>query len=145
VAKALFTIPGDPVGKGRPRFSRGRVYTPEKTKAFERLVAFHAQGFGILRGPVKLTISSVFLVPKSWPKRRQKEAMGRYHVVRPDIDNLVKAVADGLNGVLLEDDRQIAVVEARKTYGPQPMTTVIVEELEWWRDYETGEAAYGRK
>ena len=34
-----FTVPGVPVGKGRPRFTRGgHAYTPEKTAAFEEKV-----------------------------------------------------------------------------------------------------------
>lgn len=37
-----FTIPGTPVGKGRPKFSRAgagvRTYTPEKTASYETLV-----------------------------------------------------------------------------------------------------------
>lgn len=35
------TIPGEPVGKGRPKFTKaGTAYTPPKTRAYENKVAF---------------------------------------------------------------------------------------------------------
>ncbi|MBG4145971.1 RusA family crossover junction endodeoxyribonuclease, partial [Pseudomonas aeruginosa] len=43
----LFTVPGEPVGKGRPRIGRvgahARMFTPAKTAAYEGLVAMAAQ------------------------------------------------------------------------------------------------------
>ena len=34
-----FVIPGEPRGKGRPRFSKsGHAYTPSETVAYEKLV-----------------------------------------------------------------------------------------------------------
>ena len=43
-----FSVPGAPVGKGRPKISsRGgkfaRMYTPEKTASYENLVALAAE------------------------------------------------------------------------------------------------------
>ena len=39
-----FVVPGEPVGKGRPRFTRtGRAYTPKKTETAESIVAMNAQ------------------------------------------------------------------------------------------------------
>ena len=35
-----FTIPGQPVAKGRPRVGKWGAYTPEKTVNYENLVQF---------------------------------------------------------------------------------------------------------
>lgn len=43
-----FSVPGEPVGKGRPRFTRtGHPYTPGKTGSYESLVRL--TGFVVLR------------------------------------------------------------------------------------------------
>lgn len=40
----MFQVPGEPVGKGRPRFTRqGRAYTPAKTAKYENLVSLAFQ------------------------------------------------------------------------------------------------------
>ena len=43
----VFTVPGEPQGKGRPRIGRvgqhARMFTPAKTVAYEGLVALAAQ------------------------------------------------------------------------------------------------------
>ena len=57
-----FTIPGPPVGKGRPRATTvggmARMYTPKKTASYEGLVAHTAQiamaGRALFDGPVRL-------------------------------------------------------------------------------------------
>ena len=37
--KVTFTVPGIPVGKGRPRFMKnGHTYTPQKTREYENKV-----------------------------------------------------------------------------------------------------------
>ena len=39
VRSISFSVPGEPVGKGRPRFTRtGHPYTPGKTESYESLV-----------------------------------------------------------------------------------------------------------
>ena len=41
--RVAFTIPGEPIGKGRPRFGNGRTYTPARTRAYEAAIASAAQ------------------------------------------------------------------------------------------------------
>lgn len=45
---------------------------------------------------------------------------------RPDIDNLVKAVTDALNGILWKDDSQIVSLSAEKRYGESGRITLLV-------------------
>lgn len=47
---------------------------------------------------------------------------------KPDIDNIVKVVADALNGVAYHDDTQIAMVIAAKTYSAMEGLDITVEE-----------------
>ena len=43
---AELTIPGEPVGKGRPRFTKnGHSFTPEKTVNYENLVKLYFMNF----------------------------------------------------------------------------------------------------
>ncbi|RDD72921.1 RusA family crossover junction endodeoxyribonuclease [Paracoccus versutus] len=118
----IIEIPGKPQPKQRPRMTRyGAVYTPAETQAFERLVARHAKASGAkpVSGPVQVEITSVFPIPKSWTKKRKAESDGQPHVQRPDLDNLVKCVLDGLNGVAFADDSQVHSVTSRKIWSSE--------------------------
>lgn len=41
---------------------------------------------------------------------------GKYFPTKKDVDNICKAVCDGLNGVAYKDDRQIVDCHIRKLY-----------------------------
>lgn len=117
--------------KRRPRVSgRGgapRVYTPPETAAEEREIARLYKG-GKATGPVRVTIRASLPLPKSRPKRVESEPC----TVKPDIDNVAKAVLDALNGIAYEDDSQVVdlrVTKEDRTRGVGPCTRVEVDEL----------------
>ena len=132
-----FTIPGEPVAKGRAKFARRgnfvTTYTPEKTARYENLVKLAAgQAMGQL-APIECAVSIVvrayFPIPKSWSLKKQRAAaLGEVmHTKRPDLDNVVKAVKDGSNEVVWKDDSQVVQVLASKSYGnPRVEVEVVV-------------------
>jgi Holliday junction resolvase RusA-like endonuclease len=123
----IFTIPGEPIAKGRARsFIRaGHIahYTPDKTARYENLVKLAAQqamaGIAPIEGAVSLTMRAFFSIPASWSMKKQRAAaLGEFaHTKRPDLDNVVKAIKDGANGVAWKDDSQVVDVRASKRYG----------------------------
>lgn len=132
-----FVIKGNPKVKKRPIFStRGgkiRIYTPKTTATFENLVKLKAeeQFKHPLDGSICLAIR--FYLPRPqrliWKKKPMPEI---YSDKRPDIDNLAKAVIDGLNGVAFKDDGQIADLHITKKFHAgedEPKTIVIVEKI----------------
>ncbi|MBR9839919.1 MAG: RusA family crossover junction endodeoxyribonuclease [Rhodobacteraceae bacterium] len=130
-----FTIPGKPFAKQRPKAAnvagRARVYTPAETVSFERKVAEIARpDFPVpFEGPVRLRIVAIFPIPKSWTKARKAEALGGFHIQKPDADNLLKAVKDGLNRIAWGDDCQVADERCVKRWGARAETFVRVERL----------------
>ena len=131
VVRVQFTIPGKPFAKQRPRATRqGRVYTPAATVSFERQVGqIAATMFSApMAGPVRLTVEAYFPIPPSWSKRRQAEAVGAWHVQKPDVDNVVKAICDGLNRIAWADDGQVAEVVARKRWAAGTGQAVVTVE-----------------
>lgn len=132
-----FEIPGKPFAKQRPRFSRrnGRAFTPKDTISFEQTVGtIAAQHFPQpLEGPIHVKIFATFEPAKSWSKKKTQDHLGRYHTQRPDLDNIEKAILDGLNRIAFADDSQVAWVEKRKIWGPSAKTVVTVEEIGGWR------------
>lgn len=125
------TVPGKVVGKGRPRFTKaGHAYTPKATVEFERRVraVWIAAGHPMLTGPLAVRVTVVRPLPKSAPKSRD----GEWDTYRPDLDNVVKAVLDALNGVAYEDDAQVVMVTAvksRRHRGETERVTVAINEL----------------
>lgn len=129
-----FTVKGKPVGKGRPRFTRiGHAYTPEKTRAYEAAVAWECRKAmeGKLPSTLPQHVSVEVMVkpPKSWNKTKTKNALGGFIAPgRPDIDNYLKAVLDGCNGVAFLDDSQVVSVYATKRYAETDGVRVIIKE-----------------
>lgn len=137
-----FTVPGQPVGKGRPRVTRsGHAYTPQKTRDAEAWIAQHAkQAMGPARpleGPVSSQLAFIVPVPASWSKRRREQAARQeVYPAKPDIDNLAKAVLDACNGIVYQDDTQVVILQAAKLYGEPARTEVRISELRTVRETE---------
>lgn len=131
-----FTVPGQPVGKGRPRIGKvgqhARMFTPAKTANYEdsvRYAAHQAMGGGLpLLGPARVRLDIVLQIPASWSARKQQRAVdGAEHpTTKPDIDNIEKAIFDACNGIVWRDDVQVVHVEKWKRYGRAPGVTVHV-------------------
>lgn len=111
-----FNVPGIPVGKGRPRFTRsGFCYTPQKTTSYESDVKYaflNSTGgrFIPIESTVSVAIDAIFPMPKS----RKKGIDCQPKTTRPDIDNVIKSVCDALNGVAWRDDALIYQISAIK-------------------------------
>lgn len=128
----MITIIGDPVPKQRPRFANGHTYTPKKTKDYEQMV-HDAWIWGekeTYHGAVEITVRAYLKIPKSVSKavRRMMEEGERRPTKRPDLDNLLKAVQDGLNGAAYDDDSQIVRAVSEKWYG-DPRVEIEVKEV----------------
>lgn len=123
-----FTIPGDPVAKGRPRVSMAggfaRAYTPKRTRTYESIVrdaaaaaVAQAGGSWPLAGPLHVEIRAVFRRPGRLFRRSDPDGLIP-HDRRPDLDNVVKAVLDGMDGAgVWQDDAQVAQATPSKWYG----------------------------
>ena len=125
---------GQPIGKGRPRFTRiGRVYTPEKTRKFEHKLAAIASNYMMLHQleptdrPCSMVIEARFEIPKSWSKKKRLAAeRNEIFPGRPDIDNVAKIALDSLNGVVFEDDDQVYDLFVDKRYSLEPHLMITV-------------------
>ncbi len=69
--------------------------------------------------PVAVVIRAVFPVPASWSKKKQAAAMtGELKPAKkPDLDNIIKACTDAMNGVVFRDDSLIVKGEFAKATG----------------------------
>jgi len=117
-------LPGEGVAMGRPRFNRytGGARLPSKTRRYLQLVSSIAEkaSWGmdvpITRDtPIRLTITAVYKRPQT--KFRKKDPEGRImKTTKSDLDNLIKSIGDGLDG-LWTDDAQVAEIRATKWIG----------------------------
>lgn len=135
-----FEIPGDPRGKGRPKFARRgafvQTYTDDKTAAYENLVALaakdamRASGASIMEGPVSVLVYMGFRPPASASKSKLVQMLAGLLLPlrKPDIDNVIKAIFDGLNGVAYLDDKQITDLTVVRRYDPTPCVKVRLGE-----------------
>jgi len=145
MGEVKFTIPGEPEGKGRPRFSTGyggkgksfvRVHTPTKTLNYENLIKVEYVNQSGFKFPddamLDMRIVAYYLVPKSDSrKKREQKLNGEIRPTKkPDADNVVKSVADALNGIAYRDDTQIVDCQVRKFYSENPRVVVRIAEIE---------------
>ena len=136
VKKFNITIPITPVPKARPRFTRyGHTYTPKKTADYEKAIAEYwrqaTHNFQYDRKQA-LIVNLVFGMPIPKSTSKSKTELMANGTIRPtkkpDVDNLAKAVMDGLNGVAWADDSQVVRVSIYKEYAKEPYVYIYVHD-----------------
>lgn len=135
-----FTIPGQPVAKGRPKFARRgnfvTAYTPAKTQSYENLVKMAA--FEAMTGkepsarPLEMEVCLWMQIPASWSNKKRAAAIAGQVLPtkKPDADNCLKGLKDGCNGIVWRDDAQVVRVILEKKYSETPMASVTVREVQ---------------
>jgi Holliday junction resolvase RusA-like endonuclease len=134
------TVPGEPKGKGRPRFKRatGAVYTPTATmRAEQRIqVEWIAAGRPTVDGPLRLAVTLVMGRPQTHLKKDGSLSAAGHRLPRPtkkpDWDNVGKLVADSLNSLAYRDDCQIVLAQLEKRWAvgdEQEHTRIRIWEL----------------
>ena len=138
-----FFVPGKPQGKARartfynPRLGRSISMTPDNTVLYENLIKeccmnnmSDEQKKHDDQAALTLYITALYAPVKSTSKK-QRERMLRDEILptkKPDIDNIVKVVADALNGVAYRDDTQIVKIIAEKHYSDIEGLEIRLEE-----------------
>lgn len=140
-------IPGDPVGKGRPRCEcRGRkprLYTPDKTRDWERDAARWMNAAYMdqcaARGdeqtdPITAPVAVTIVAYRRWPKSRGAPSVESEPLctVGDDVDNIAKACLDALQlAYVITDDRTVVELHASKRWATrgEPRVWVRVREV----------------
>ena len=132
-----FTILGKPKALKRHRVARyGRMYDPSSTDKKEMwLQIAKYRPNKPLKGDIYL--KTIFYMPR--PKHHYRTGKYahllkdnykdvNYHSIKPDLDNLVKMVADVIQPQMINDDSQICILQAENVYG-EPRTEITIEEI----------------
>jgi len=131
-----FFIPARPVPKQSYRASRFGGYQPKRVTDFKKLAMSYAraaaknQGWREATGPLRLSLTFRFRCPSS--ARKAEKIVERWHTKRPDLDNIEKAVTDGIAVALMDDDSLVCSKRSRKIiskFGDEEGISVTLETL----------------
>lgn len=131
-------VPITPVAQPRQRIStiggHARSYLPKKhpVHGYKLALQHAAREAGIddvAGGP--LTVGLVFYLPMpaSWSKKKREAMLHSPHCQKPDLDNLAKAVLDGLQPVIGDDCRVWQFGVLRKLWAEHGGIGITIEEL----------------
>lgn len=131
-------VPGECVPQGRPRFTTKpfvRAYDPQKSAAYKKLVAIHAQKHRpseLLEGELSIEIDIYKGSLKSFSKKKAELAEKRLlrPITKPDVDNYSKGPLDACKGIIWKDDGQVVELIARKYYSKDPRIEMTIRTLE---------------
>ena len=137
MSEIKFTVYGPPKPQARHRTGKGFSYDPSaKIKENFAIIAQQSRPDVPLSGPLRMVLTFYFPRPKSHYRTGKrsselKDNMPQYYTCkgRNDWDNLGKLVCDALNGIMFEDDGQIASAAVTKWYSTTPRTEVLIQTL----------------
>ncbi|PZX07590.1 endodeoxyribonuclease RusA [Psychrobacillus insolitus] len=83
----------------------------------------------LIESEVRLFLDIYRPIPKSISKNKREDVISGVlrPTKKPDLDNLVKGIKDGLSKVIWHDDAQIVEMNVRKFYSENPRAVVKVE------------------
>jgi len=144
MTEIFFTVYGSPVAQPR---TKARAITTKTGRTFAHVyepggkarqwksdikheAVLHKPPTPIL-GPVMVRFEFFLIRPQG--RYRKKDPPGAISTIsKPDVDNLFKAVADSLSGIIFKDDAQISMATITKLYHEKdkgPRVKIYIEEL----------------
>ena len=84
----------------------------------------------VLEGALETFIYVTFPVPASYSKKRTEACLidSEKHIKRPDLDNVIKCVIDGMDKIVFFNDSQITSIYATKVYGTVAKVEILVRQ-----------------
>lgn len=137
-----FEFDVEPVEQARPRATRMgkgiRLYDPKKVTVFKRKLGMLAKqqmldrGLEPYDGPLEVCMVFYRPVQASLSQKERARRLSGVHrpTVKPDLSNYIKALEDGLNGILWVDDNRIVQIVAEKKYSDRPRIVIEVNKVD---------------
>ena len=136
-----FFAAGPVRGKGRARSGKGNHYTPDQTRLYEAHIRDCYlrvnPGSRPFTGAVELWITANLTRPASHYRSKGGKrttlllpSARAYPTVKPDLDNIEKAVMDALNGIAYGDDSAVVRKHSAKCYGDEEGLSVTIRAME---------------
>lgn len=116
-------IPGEPVGKERPRFSRTRTRRGVRTYTAPRTAAWEARAALLARRAVR---AAGWQPDPTATYGAEVRAFRQHRHQGADLDNIVKASLDALNGLAWTDDARVREIRATVVQDLRPRVVVRV-------------------
>ena len=129
-------IDGTPKSQPRHRYSKvgGFVRNYDPASKDKKIFRSKLKNYSLRRATGCVCLSITFYMPRPKShyrtgkyKNKLKATSPDLHIIKPDIDNLVKFVMDCGIGIMWDDDSIICQLETRKVYSKHPRT-----EIEYW-------------
>lgn len=129
-------IPIEPVAASRPRVTRtGHAYDTKKYSKFKHDVKywlnFNYKEELIEHKPIMIDYTFYRPIQSSISKKEHDIRKNNVvlPIVKPDLDNYIKAMQDCLTGHVISDDNMVVDIHARKFYSEEPHIEVEITEL----------------
>lgn len=129
-------IPIAPVAASRPRVTRtGHAYDTKKYSKFKRDVKywlnFNYKEELIEHKPIMIDYAFYRPIQSSISKKEHDRRKNNVvlPIVKPDLDNYIKAMQDCLTGHVIGDDNMVVDIHARKFYSDNPHIEVEIQVL----------------
>lgn len=132
----------EPVEQARPRATRFgksiRIYDPKKVTVFKRQLgrltrqAMQERYLEPFDGELTVRFEFYRPVQKSISQKERAMRLSGVHrpTVKPDLSNYIKALEDGLNGIIWIDDNRIVQIVAEKKYSDRPRIVIEVNKVD---------------
>lgn len=134
-----FTVYGEPVAQGRPRFTtiggHPSAYDPKESKSYKQIVrgeAVKVRPEVPLAGAISLTVKVYRSIPKSFSKKKTAAAISGdlRPITKPDLDNVIKGIKDALKSVIWRDDSQVVdLADSGKWYSDVPRVEITIRAV----------------
>lgn len=128
LASGSYSVEGTPIPLARHRHSGDHTWDSQKQQKYGtgiQLVNQH-EDRPKFQGPIQLDVTFFMPIRKSG----YKAPKGGYHLIKPDLSNLIKYIEDAATKILFDDDCIISVINAQKRYSEIPRTEFTITELE---------------
>ena len=120
-----------PVPASRPRVTRYGTYIAKTYAQYRKEICKQIDGLSIKKFTNPIYVETVFYmpIPKSFSIKKRNLLNGTFCDIGGDMDNLLKALWDSLNGHAYTDDKQIVWSQEKKIYSFEPRIEILIKEI----------------